>query len=123
MLDKLDRAILVELDKNSRQSFSKIAQRVKTSKNVVSYRINQLISKNIINGFYAVIDTVKLGYYNHRVYLKLKNCNEKQRSEIVRAFVNDPGTWWVAKTSYPWDIAIIILARNMHEANARYIAV
>jgi len=123
MIDNLDKKIILELDKNARQSFSQIAKKIGTSKTVVSYRVNHLRKAGIIRGYYAVIDTMKLGYYNYRIYLRLKNCNLVRKTEIINAFVNDPRTWWVARTTYPWDIAIILLAKSVNEGNQHFMAV
>ena len=44
-LDLKDKKILLELELNSRQSFSSIAKKVGLSKEVVNYRVNKLIKK------------------------------------------------------------------------------
>ncbi|MBU1165968.1 Lrp/AsnC family transcriptional regulator [Candidatus Micrarchaeota archaeon] len=115
--DQLDRRILLELDRNSRQSFSQLAKKLKTSKSVVTYRIKQLEDKKIIKGYYTVIDTSKLGYYNFRVYIKLRETSKKQKEEIIDYLVASKNTWWVATTIFPYDIASIFIAKNLHEFN------
>jgi DNA-binding Lrp family transcriptional regulator len=119
VLDTLDRKLLVELDTNARRSFTQLAKRLKTSKAVVAYRIAQLRKQGIISGFYTVVDTVRLGYPNYRIYLRFKNADLVRRKEIITAFVNEPSTWWVASTTYPWDLAAILLGESIHEANKK----
>lgn len=116
-IDLLDRRILLELDRNSRQSFSQLAKKLHTSKGVINYRVKQLEARGVIKGYYAIIDTVKLGYYNFRVYLKLREAGGRERKKIMDYLVNSKRTWWVALTTSPYDIAVIFLARNMHEFN------
>jgi DNA-binding Lrp family transcriptional regulator len=47
-LDKKDRAILYNLDLNSRQSFNQLAKRVGLSREVVQYRVKQLEKRKLI---------------------------------------------------------------------------
>jgi len=115
-LDVLDRKILVQLDINSRRSTAQIAKKLKTSKNVVNYRINRLRKLGVIQGYYTVIDTMRLGYYNFRIYIKLRETSPKERNEIVSDLVMNKSAWWVAQVSSPWDVAIILLAKTLHDA-------
>ena len=55
-LDEKDRKILVELDKDARQSDSEIAKKVRISKQVANYRIQNLIKRDIFN---QIIDHLK----------------------------------------------------------------
>ncbi len=119
MLDLLDKKIIVELDRDARQPLSQLAKKLKTSKNVVSYRLSQLQRRGIVNGFYTVVDTSKLGYHNYRLYLRFRNAAPERRKEIIASLVEDPDTWWVAGTTYPWDIATILLAQTVAEADAK----
>ena len=47
-LDEKDRKILAELDKDARQTDSKIAKKVRVSKQVANYRIQNLVNKKVI---------------------------------------------------------------------------
>lgn len=119
-LDLLDRRILYELDRNSRQSFTQIARKLRTSKGVVSYRVRQLEEKKIVQGYYASVDTVQLGYYNFRVYVKLKEASPHIRESILHYLVSSPKTWWVATTTFPYDIVVVFLAKSFHEFNGMF---
>ena len=68
-IDVKDRKILYQLDMNARQSFSQIGKKVGLPKTVVSYRVKKMQKNGIINNFYTVIDTFKLGYSSYRIYL------------------------------------------------------
>ena len=54
-IDKKDMKILANLFVNSRQSDSSIAKKVRLSKQVVNYRIKNLIDKGIIKTFRTII--------------------------------------------------------------------
>ncbi|MDO8554549.1 MAG: Lrp/AsnC family transcriptional regulator, partial [Candidatus Micrarchaeota archaeon] len=82
-LDLLDRKILSELDKNARISYSELGKRLRTAKETVKYRIQQLEKRSIIQGYYTVLNLSKLGQTFHRVYLRLQNANPKIEADIV----------------------------------------
>jgi len=115
-LDVLDKKLLVQLDINSRRSTAQIAKKLKTSKSVVNYRLNRLRKLGVIQGYYTVIDTVRLGYYNFRIYIKLRETNTEERKEIIKDLTDEKSTWWVSQISSPWDIAVILLAKKLHNA-------
>ena len=98
-LDKSDYAILYQLDLDARQTNSQIAKKVRLSKEVVGYRISRLIKDGIIQGFYSVIDTTKLGYLNVRIFLRFKNSNPIEEKEILDFFSKKPNSWWVNSIS------------------------
>jgi DNA-binding Lrp family transcriptional regulator len=55
-LDLLDRKILYELDFNSRIPLSILARKLNISKQVAKYRIDSLVKRDIIKGFYTDIN-------------------------------------------------------------------
>lgn len=114
-LDKRDRQILFELDRDSRQSSSKIAEKLKVNKNVVNYRINKLIDENTIQGFYTVINSARLGYQSYRFYLKWQFISEKKEKEIREFIVKSPVTWWVGSSDGEFDFIFLIWVKNILE--------
>lgn len=118
-LDRTDKKILFELDRNSRQPFALLAKKLKTSKSVIAYRVRQLEKKKVIQGYYTAIDTVKIGYYNFRAYITLKEASDEDREAIIRYLIDSRWTWWVASASYPYDIALMFLSKDMHRADSQ----
>jgi Lrp/AsnC family transcriptional regulator for asnA, asnC and gidA len=116
-LDLRDRKILYQLDLNCRQSNSQIGKKTKTSKQVVDYRIKRLIKENIITRFATVIDTYKLGFHKHKIYLNLENANKKTINEIINFLKNHPKTEWVATCSGRYDIIVGYLVKDVYEFN------
>lgn len=80
-LDLLDRKILYLLSQNCRVSNTAIASHLKTSREVVAYRIEQLLKKKVITGFFTLIDSRKLGFMTFTVLIKLINVTKE--NEIV----------------------------------------
>tara|TARA_Y100000034_G_scaffold95888_1_gene116589 strand:- start:558 stop:884 length:327 start_codon:yes stop_codon:yes gene_type:complete len=75
-LDKIDRKILFELDKNCRIPSTKLAKIVRKSRQTVDYRIDKLLEEGIITSFNASINPHKMGYKLYKMYLNLRNIPE-----------------------------------------------
>lgn len=110
-----DRRIMFELDYNARQSNASIAKEIKLNRNVVNYRIKKLEEKGIIQGYYSIINTAKLGYEALRVYLKWRSITSKKKAEIIEFVTKSPITWWVGSFEGNWDFGIIVWVKNTYE--------
>lgn len=51
-LDKTDLKLLQVLEEDARQTLSQIAKKLKTSQQVVSYRLKSLEKRGIVGGYY-----------------------------------------------------------------------
>jgi DNA-binding Lrp family transcriptional regulator len=96
-LKYIDKKIVYELEKNSRQSLSKIARRLKTSQQVVSYRLKKLDVNNTINKYITIIDYCCLGYNNVLIGVKIKNT--ENYSKILSYFIDNKQISYVCETS------------------------
>ncbi|MFC1768942.1 Lrp/AsnC family transcriptional regulator [Nanoarchaeota archaeon] len=113
-LDIKDRKILLALDEDSRQPVSKIARKVRLSKDVVNYRIKRLESQNIIKSYYTVLDVSKLGYYNFRVFLNFYNVTPEKEMEIINYLYNHPRVGWLVSIDTRWDANMLVWAENVY---------
>ncbi len=113
-LDKADRTILAELDKNCRIPSTILARKANKSRQAVDYRINHLIKEGIITGFQASFNPHKMGYKIYKIYLKLKNVPaEKQR---LFTYLKTSGrVYWMGECSGTWDLIFGIFAKNDYE--------
>lgn len=114
-LDVKDLKILSELDKDSRQSNSRIGKKVRLSKEVVKYRIDRMLKEGIITRFYTVTNYFKLGISKFKLYLRLTNCNKEKIEEIAKYFNNHKKTEWVVTSTGRWDMIIGFLVKNVNE--------
>ncbi len=115
VLDKKDKRILYELDRNARQSLSQIGKKVGLPKNVVSYRIKRLESRGVIRGYYTVVDASRLGYFSIRLYLSFQNTTPKVEKQILDHFIKNSRTWWVASAKPLYDATIIMWVNDIKE--------
>ncbi len=116
-LDKKDREILYQLDGNSRRSDVEIAREVGLSREVVSYRIKNLIKKGIIERFHTIVDVAKLGLISYKVYLQFQNLDEKTEGKIINFFLNHPNFEWIGRCSGTWDMIVGFWAEDIYRFN------
>ena len=114
-MDKKDKLILKELDKDARQSNAEIGKKINLSKDVVNYRIKRLEENEIIQNYYSIIDYYKLGYYLAKVLNKFANIGEKGEEQIVQWLSKKPTVLWVAKTESYWDVIYTLQVKNLQE--------
>ncbi len=77
-LSAIDRKILYELDKNSRQPFSVLAKKLRMSRTALEYRVKQLQEKNILKQFVTLVRPNAFGYQYYKIYLQLQNLNSEK---------------------------------------------
>jgi len=119
-LDKKDRQIIYELNRNARQSNSSIAKKLRLDKNVVNYRINKLIERKIITGFYTVVDSIRLGKIPIRLYIKLQYTTPAIEKKIFNFISKNEMTLWLSEISGIYDLGCVMWTKNMQEYNKFY---
>jgi DNA-binding Lrp family transcriptional regulator len=72
-MDELDKKILKELQSDARQSFTKIAQKIKISTATVSDRVKKLTEKGLICRYTAILNTSELGMVTMITRIKIKS--------------------------------------------------
>ncbi len=116
-IDLIDKKILAELDKNSRQSNSRIAKSLKISREKVDYRIKQLLAKHIINKFPTIINPTKFGYSMHKLYFQFQNLSREKEQELIHYLKANPYVQWITTCKGRWDMNIIIFSQNVEHFN------
>jgi DNA-binding Lrp family transcriptional regulator len=114
-LDLKDRKILNEIEMNARISHSQLAKKIKTSKQVVKYRIENLEKKNIIQGYFAIIDLLKLGYSIYIIYLKFQELSSKQQNIWHKQIDKNKNVLSTGRNAGEWDLTIVLRAKNNQE--------
>lgn len=114
-LDLKDKKILALLDEDARLSNSQISKKVKLSKPAIEYRIKRFEQNNIIFSFYTIINFTKLGYSQYKIYFKFQNATIEDEQKIIKYWINDNNSVWVAQIRGKWDLAVSILATSNFE--------
>ncbi|MBN1645812.1 Lrp/AsnC family transcriptional regulator [Candidatus Woesearchaeota archaeon] len=112
-LDLKDKKILYELDFNARLPYSQLAKKTGLSKQGAEYKVNNLIKKGIIKGFYPVINVPKLGYIYCRLSLVLRNVTPEIEEEILGYFKQDKQWFWVFSAQGAYDILAVLWAKSI----------
>jgi len=114
-LDHRDKRILFELDKNSRITLTELAKKLKTSKEVIHYRINNLVKSKIILKFHTVPSTYRFGLSAYKVYLRLYDTSNEKFDEIITFLKANKDIFWIGVTKGRWDLIFGVWANNMEE--------
>jgi DNA-binding Lrp family transcriptional regulator len=114
-IDIKDKKILYHLHKDARQTLTQIGKKVSLQKNVVSYRLNRLVSEGVIKNFSTVIDMNKLGYIIIRIHYKFQNISPEIEKEIVNNFTNNSNTVLVATTHGLFNLKVIIIIKDINK--------
>jgi len=114
-LDLKDRKILYELDRDARQSNSEIAKKVGLNKNTVNYKINRMTEEGVISGYYATIDSSKLGYFSVRIYLKFSNTKPENEEKVIHWLKENKIVGVIARIETIYDLVIMTWVKDIYE--------
>jgi len=113
-IDLLDKKILHQLDQNSRASFSQIAKKLKTSPQVVKYRVENMYKRGILLYCWPMVEYRGIGYFFGLHFIKLQNMdNEKENEfyEYLDAHTNIP---IIMRSQGYADLIIAIDGKGIH---------
>lgn len=113
-IDLKDRKILYQLDLNCRQSNSQIGKKVGLGRNVVAYRINKMKEEGIIDYFWTVIDTFKLGYNVFRLYLKIQDISKEKKQSLIGELKEYNNMWSLSSSAGSHDIGCVIWIKDCY---------
>jgi len=108
ILDSLDKVLLYELELDSSVSVSRLAKKLRRSKEVVGYRLQRLIKEGILVRCSAIVDMSRLGYLTFRIYIRWQNMTEDQKKVFCKKLGMNPEIWTVARLHGKWDIGFFI---------------
>lgn len=113
-VDKTDRKILAELDKNCRIPITQLAKIVMKSRQAVEYRIQQLTKKGIITSFNTAFNPHKIGYKIYKIYLNLRNIPEEKK-RLFEYLQSSGIVYWMGECSGRWDLIFGVFAKTDYE--------
>lgn len=114
-LDLRDKKLLFELDKNSRASLAELARKLKTSKEVIHYRLKKLIDEKVILRFHTVTSLYRFGLTAYKVYLRLSNCSKEDLEKLIDYLVNNKDVFWMGTCTGRWDLIFGTVSKNLEE--------
>ncbi len=114
-LDLKDRKILAVLDFSSRLPISELARRVGLSKQSVDYRINSLIRRGVIDGFFPVINTPKLGFIYCRIFIQFKSLDLEQEKSLKKYIFDSKKLFWAFSLGGTYDFLLDYWVESLSE--------
>ncbi len=117
-LDIRDKKLLYLLDFNARMPYSQLAKHIGLSKQGTEYKVQNLVRKGVIKGFYPVINMPKLGYLYCRLSLVLQHATAQKEQEILEYLIKDNRIFWVFTTQGIFDILVVMWAKTITEFKA-----
>jgi len=114
-LNNKDREIINILTINSRTPLSQIANALKTSTEVISYRYNNLRKNNIITDIFTVLDPKILGIHRYILYLQFHALSQNRMNLIIEDFLKNKYVNWIIETGGKWEI--ILMFETLYEEN------
>ena len=119
-LTKKDREILFHLSLNARASLKELSKKTNLSKEVIHYRLKNLEKNKIIEGYYAVVNTYKIGRTFYRVYMKTINMTTTIEKEFISFLKNRPKVTWVVEVDGDLDFLYVVWGKNISEFEEVY---
>jgi len=111
-MDKKDQKILTELIINSRTPLNRLAKKVGLSREVVSYRFNNLQKDKIILSLYPIINTEALGYTRFTCFFRLKGISHEKENEFVEHLKDHNYVSNLGPVIGKWNIVFDLLSKS-----------
>ena len=116
-LDETDKKILKELSSNARASSMELAEKLKLTPRIVSYRINELVKRGVICRFRLQLDVSKIGMGFYKVIVHLKNIS-KERGNSLKEYCRKLGyIFHYEKKIGPWMLELEMDVESYEKAN------
>lgn len=111
-LDSIDKKILKILAKNARTPTISIAKQVNLPSKTVSYRIDRLIKRGIIERFWVLVNRQAIGFEHYKLFLTLKNVTQKKENQFLDYCKLKPTITYYTKQIGTKDVEIEIVVKD-----------
>ena len=112
-VDKFDFKLLSVLEQDARQSLSSMAKQLRSSQQVISYRMQTLEKKGVIGGYYCFIDIEKLRYTSYRTMIRLTNTDDEKKQQILDYLMRHENVLWLVDVGGRWDVLVNFMAQDI----------
>lgn len=114
-LDETDKKILKSLSQDARKNIVNIANEIKSTVDIVKYRLKKLKENKIISGFTINLDLEKIGYEYYTIFLNLTNLNESIENKVLTFAKFHPNILFVVKIIGSHDLQLELEVQNYSE--------
>jgi Lrp/AsnC family leucine-responsive transcriptional regulator len=114
-IDKKDRQLLLELNKDSSQPLHLLAEKLKLTYETIAARIKKLKAAGIIIKFTAKINLISLGYDVYLLQLDLRNLSRETENKLRDYIINHHQVRYAFMSAASPKIFIYLAAKNTDE--------
>lgn len=111
-IDQIDKNILGLLCEDCRASTYEMSSKLNISPDTISYRIKNLIKKDIIKKFTILVNLSLLNYHWYTFAAQIKVLGQEQESKLITYVKYNPQIIRAMKVLGTWDIVMYIVATN-----------
>jgi len=115
ILDEIDKAIILELNKDARINVVDIANQINISVKLAHDRIKKMQKNGIILGFNTRIDHKKIGFTHRKVQLWLKDTSEKDIKKLINYLKEQPSTIFTVLSLGGCDLEFELMTKTNEE--------
>jgi Lrp/AsnC family leucine-responsive transcriptional regulator len=96
-------------------SLTELARKLKTSKEVIHYRLNKLIDEKVILRLHTIPYTYRFGLTAYKIYLRLHDISRENLDSLIEYLMKDKDVFWIGISKGRWDIIFGIWAKNIED--------
>jgi DNA-binding Lrp family transcriptional regulator len=111
-LDLIDKKVITYLNSNIRATYSEIAKYIRSSKEVVNYRIKKLEQNNIIIGYTTIFD---FAYWSYKLLISFSKIDEVSEEKILNYLKGNRYITWLTPCTGSCDLFFAVFARSPKE--------
>lgn len=119
-LDLIDKKIIYTLDFDARMPLTNLARKLRISKQVAKYRIDNLTKRGIIRGFYTDINFSKIGFEVYMVYFKFHKMPTSVEENFIKHMQSQEGVGVNISINGKWDYMFDMWAESIMHFKRQY---
>ncbi len=114
-IDELDKKILSILSQDGRIHLVDLAQKTKSSIDIVRHRMKKLEQKGIIIQYRVAIDHNRLGYQMYKAFVYMNNISEADERKFIEYAKQSKNIIYFIRQLSNWDLELEIMVRDYNE--------
>lgn len=118
-IDRIDRMVLRLLQADCRIPLHRIARKLGVPKSTIHYRVRRLTKKGMLEGFYAKLNSARLGFDYLAVVLVRAKYGPKYHERVGQRLARVRGVWAVYYVLGDIDFIVLIRAKSRDDYMAK----
>ncbi len=114
-LDELDKKILSVLSQQARIHLVELAQKTKSTLDIVRGRMKKLEQQGLIIQYRIALNHNKLGYQMYKAFVYMNNLSDADERKFIEYATQNQNIIYFIRQLSNWDLELEIMARNYEE--------